>query len=134
VGSRRGHEGAQIGPRRCGIEVLAQEHFWFDYPYDPLPGKRYWTLVDGRTWVEQYESGEYSLFKVAVGRHCDMPDGCNYFGVIEFTFPAQQGAWYVRLQLRGLGAGRNDDFSVCRGLPALPVLGYWATTWNKAGR
>jgi len=41
-------------------------HFWFDYPYQPSPGKRYWTAV-GKTWIEQYENGHYSRFQV-VGR------------------------------------------------------------------
>jgi len=41
-------------------------HFWFDYPSQPSPGKRYWTAV-GQTWIEQYESGFYSRFTV-VGR------------------------------------------------------------------
>jgi len=39
-------------------------HFWFNYPYEPSPGKRYWTCV-GQTWIEQYENGEYSRFQMA---------------------------------------------------------------------
>jgi hypothetical protein len=39
------------------------KHFWFDYPSQPSPGKRYWTAV-GQTWIEQYESGIYSRFRV----------------------------------------------------------------------
>jgi serine/threonine protein kinase len=41
-------------------------HFWFQYAGPQSPGKRYWTTVD-KMWVEQYESGESSRFKV-VGR------------------------------------------------------------------
>ena len=44
--------------------TISPKHFWFDYPYQPLPGKRYWTAV-GQTWIEQYESGGYSRFRVA---------------------------------------------------------------------
>ncbi len=43
--------------------ALVPTHFWFDYPYQPSPGKRYWTVV-GRTWIEQYEAGNYSRFAV----------------------------------------------------------------------
>ena len=39
------------------------KHFLFDYPFQPSPGKRYWTAV-GQTWIEQYESGEYNRFRV----------------------------------------------------------------------
>jgi serine/threonine protein kinase len=39
------------------------KHFWFDYQGPQSPGKRYWTAVD-QIWVEQYESGESSRFKV----------------------------------------------------------------------
>ncbi len=46
---------------------VSPTHFWFDYPFQPSPGKRYWTLADKQTWLEQYESGEYSRFRV-VGR------------------------------------------------------------------
>ena len=47
--------------------ALSPKHFWFDYPFQPSPGKRYWTLVDEQTWMEHYESGDDSRFKV-VGR------------------------------------------------------------------
>jgi len=43
--------------------LTSLKHFWFDYPFQPSPGKRYWTAV-GQTWIEQYESGEYGRFKV----------------------------------------------------------------------
>lgn len=43
--------------------ATSPQHFWFDYPYQPLPGKRYWTAV-GKMWIEQYESGDYSRFLV----------------------------------------------------------------------
>jgi hypothetical protein len=42
---------------------VSPSHFWFDYPFEPSPGKRFWTRVD-QSWVEQYESGDYSRFKV----------------------------------------------------------------------
>jgi hypothetical protein len=47
-------------------QSASPKHFWFDYQFEPSPGKRYWTAV-GKTWIEQYESGEYSRFQV-VGR------------------------------------------------------------------
>ena len=43
--------------------ATSPKHFWFDYPHEPSPGKRYWTSV-GQTWIEQYESGTYSRFRV----------------------------------------------------------------------
>lgn len=46
-----------------GRHTTSPIHFWFDYAGTPFPGKRYWTAV-GQTWIEQYESGTYSRFKV----------------------------------------------------------------------
>ena len=43
--------------------ATSPKHFWFDSTYQPSPGKRYWTAV-GQTWIEQYESGIYSQFRV----------------------------------------------------------------------
>src|SRR4051794_10419701 len=31
--------------------------FYFDYPFEPQPGKRLWLRVDGKRWVERYPDG-----------------------------------------------------------------------------
>ena len=38
--------------------------FCFDYPFDPLPGKRLWLRVDDRSFVERYSDGTESRFKI----------------------------------------------------------------------
>ena len=40
------------------------KHFWFDYNFEPSPGKRKWTMVDKDTWTEEYGSGTVSRFKI----------------------------------------------------------------------
>jgi hypothetical protein len=42
----------------------APKRFWFDYPYNPSPGKRYWTQVSKDAWTEQYEGGVTARFRV----------------------------------------------------------------------
>ncbi len=37
--------------------------FSFDYPYEPLPGKRLWLRVDDAHWIERYPDGTESKFK-----------------------------------------------------------------------
>ena len=59
--------GVLVSEESSRSNALSPKRFWFDYPYQPSPGKRYWTLVDKETWEERYESGEHSRFKV-VGR------------------------------------------------------------------
>ncbi|MHC4996038.1 MAG: NHL repeat-containing protein, partial [Planctomycetota bacterium] len=44
----------------------APTRFWFDYPYEPSPGKRFWS-ARGDIWTERYEGGQISGFQ-AVGR------------------------------------------------------------------
>jgi hypothetical protein len=38
--------------------------YFFDYPYEPQPGKRLWRRVDASTWHEIYPDGHTSVFKV----------------------------------------------------------------------
>src|SRR5215218_3531098 len=38
--------------------------YYFDYPYQPKPGKREWKRVDANTWHEIYPDGYISEFKV----------------------------------------------------------------------
>jgi hypothetical protein len=55
-----------------GISKVTKEHllskipnfFSFDYPYDPLPGKRLWLRIDQRTWIERYPDGTESKFLI----------------------------------------------------------------------
>jgi WD40 repeat protein len=57
-------------PSAAGITKVTKEDlltkvpnfFSFDYPYDPLPGKRLWLRIDNRTWVERYPDGSESKF------------------------------------------------------------------------
>lgn len=55
-----------------GISELKKEHltskvpnfFYFDYPYQPQPGKRLWLRVDDKHWIERYPDGFESKFKI----------------------------------------------------------------------
>ncbi len=38
--------------------------FSFEYPYDPMPGKRLWLRIDNRTWVERYPDGSEAKFLI----------------------------------------------------------------------
>jgi hypothetical protein len=40
------------------------KHFWFDYPFEPSPGKRIWSRVDNNTWIEEYGNGVSSRFQI----------------------------------------------------------------------
>ena len=46
------------------VEKAALEQFYFDYQGEPQPGRRIWKEVQPGLWVENYESGEQSSFKV----------------------------------------------------------------------
>ena len=46
-------------PCRTSSKISSPEspsHFWFDYPYQPLPGKRYWNTSDHRVWIRNDEN------------------------------------------------------------------------------
>jgi hypothetical protein len=55
-----------------GISEITREHppskmpnfFYFDYPYEPQPGKRLWLRVDDKHWIERYPDGLESRFKI----------------------------------------------------------------------
>lgn len=38
--------------------------YYFDYPYEPLPGKRLWLRINKRLWIERYPNGLESRFRV----------------------------------------------------------------------
>lgn len=38
--------------------------FFFDYQFDPQPGKRLWLRVNGKHWVERYPDGTETRFRV----------------------------------------------------------------------
>lgn len=45
-------------------QSASPKHFWFDYQFEPSPGKRNWTRLDNATWIEEYGSGVSSRFKI----------------------------------------------------------------------
>jgi len=50
-----------------GIEYKALDpirQFWIDYPYEPEPGKRVWSLINNSIWTEGYPSGKEARFKI----------------------------------------------------------------------
>jgi hypothetical protein len=58
-------------PNRVAIteaSILAEPKilraFWFDYPHEPEPGRRYWVQVDNNTWLEEYPSGQTTKFRI----------------------------------------------------------------------
>ena len=64
---------AQDEPKRPeGVSEVTKEHlltkvpnfFCFDYPYEPLPGKRLWLRVDDAHWIERYPDGMESKFRI----------------------------------------------------------------------
>src|SRR3954452_8134404 len=38
--------------------------FYFDYQFQPQPGKRLWLRVDAKRWVERYPDGMETRFRV----------------------------------------------------------------------
>ena len=38
--------------------------FYFDYSFDPLPGKRLWLRLDDKHFVERYPDGTESRFRI----------------------------------------------------------------------
>src|SRR6202040_3272860 len=38
--------------------------FYFDYPFEPLPGKRIWLRIDDKQFIERYPNGTESKFKI----------------------------------------------------------------------
>jgi len=56
-------------PASASIKPAAAspKQFWFDYQFEPSPGKRNWKMVDKDTWTEEYPNGEVSRFKI-IGR------------------------------------------------------------------
>ena len=55
-----------------GVTEITKEHlvakvpnfFCFDYPFEPLPGKRLWLRVDDSHFLERYPNGTDSIYKV----------------------------------------------------------------------
>ncbi len=55
-----------------GVAPITKEHlvakvpnfFYFDYPFDPKPGKRIWLRVDNKHFLERYPDGTDSIFKI----------------------------------------------------------------------
>ena len=38
--------------------------FYFDYDFEPTPGKRLWLRVDSKHWIERYPDGMETRFRV----------------------------------------------------------------------
>lgn len=60
-------------PARTPVSALVElqsasraspKRFWFDYQFEPFPGKRNWSLLHKDIWIEEYGSGVVSLYKV----------------------------------------------------------------------
>ena len=46
------------------LETTVPHSYYFDYPFEPQPGKRIWKRIDSKTWHEVYPDGLKSVFKV----------------------------------------------------------------------
>ena len=46
------------------LESKMPTSYYFEYPFEPQPGKRLWKRVDPETWHEVYPDGSTSVFKV----------------------------------------------------------------------
>jgi hypothetical protein len=70
--ARAGDEPREPEKAPEGISSITKEHlnskvpnfFYFDYLFDPQPGKRLWLRVDDEHFVERYPDGTESRFKV----------------------------------------------------------------------
>lgn len=51
-------------PAQIEHGLVPPQEFWFDYTFEPFPGPRYWSRADKRTWIERYENGIQSHFKI----------------------------------------------------------------------
>ncbi len=38
--------------------------FYFDYPFEPTPGKRIWLRIDDKHWIERYPDGMETRFRI----------------------------------------------------------------------
>ncbi len=46
------------------LDTKVPHSYYFDYDFEPQPGKRIWRRVDSKTWHEIYPDGLTSVFKV----------------------------------------------------------------------
>ncbi len=46
------------------LQTKVPHSYYFDYDFEPQPGKRIWRRVDDKTWHEIYPDGLTSVFKV----------------------------------------------------------------------
>ena len=46
------------------LDTKSPHSYYFDYDFEPQPGKRIWRRVDSKTWHEVYPDGLTSVFKV----------------------------------------------------------------------
>jgi hypothetical protein len=51
------------GQSASGFEKVP-DSFYFDYQFEPTPGKRYWLRVDTRKWIERYPDGRLTKFSI----------------------------------------------------------------------
>jgi hypothetical protein len=72
------------------VTAITREHliavvpnfFYFDYPFQPQPGKRLWLRVDDEHWIERYPDGTESKFKI-LGRTIARGESGTVVGKIE---------------------------------------------------
>lgn len=46
------------------LETKVPHSYYFDYDFEPQPGKRIWRRIDSKTWHEIYPDGLTTVFKV----------------------------------------------------------------------
>jgi hypothetical protein len=68
--------------RPDGVSEITKGHliakvpsfFYFDYDFEPMPGKRLWLRVDDKQFIERYPDGTESRFKIlGHAKAYDMP-------------------------------------------------------------
>src|SRR5829696_3296124 len=62
--------------------AVVPNFFYFDYPFQPQPGKRLWLRVDDEHWIERYPDGTESRFKT-LGRTIARGESGTVAGKIE---------------------------------------------------
>src|SRR5579862_1888552 len=55
--------------------------FYFDYPFQPQPGKRCWLRIDNRHFIERYPNGMESKFKFISRSKVDGAEGTIFMKI-----------------------------------------------------
>ena len=84
-------------PARVETGPRSPQRFWFDYGFQPSPGKRFWSAA-GQVWTERYEDGHQSQFRVIGRATVKGATGilaAKFKGNIEQADPADEGTYQV---------------------------------------